>query len=576
VGIYNLQKPEESMKLPNFTITKFYRISPFFLAGVLFLDLDVPRAQAQISPAPSYTISVDPGDVPETHEASFRWFGKHRGITPCPREAIPTPPTLTVPSSPEKLPSPPEVKPPTELIAEPSLDTLTSAALGSSMISINMFGDRFGGGGPSAILIGVTRTIPNLRIINENSMGNFVAPVPQGKLGFANTGANPIPYFLSVAGAGPGPVFSGRVIGLDKNQPFINGNLQGPNSVPGNYQIRNGQAIVTSNPSFANINYTEVNQLFINVPNPGSGGVVGRPKISEDLNPLPRDRFIFNYDYFNQTPLGTNGFDVHRSVLGFEKTFFNQMASVEVRVPFASTLNSTFTQGTEASNMELGDVRVLLKGLLYSSDTINVGGGLGIYLPTADNIRLVSGNGTEVVRIDNQAVILSPFLGFLLTPTNRLFAQAWAGCDFDINGCPVQVNSGFRHLQPAGRIQDQAFLQLDGQIGFWLFRPGERTGIVQGLAPFVELHYATTLQDADFVRLGGFTIGNLANRYDELNLSAGFAARLFDNLLVTLGGVAPLRQNFDRSFDYQVGLRASWFFGPSAAQPRAATYVSSF
>jgi hypothetical protein len=70
--------------------------------------------------------------------------------------------------------------------------------------------------------------------------------------------------------------------------------------------------------------------------------VVGRTKIADDNSPLPRDRFIFNYDYFNNASLGS-GIDVSRISLGVEKTFLDQQASVELRIPFASTLDSTST-----------------------------------------------------------------------------------------------------------------------------------------------------------------------------------------------------------------------------------------
>jgi len=65
---------------------------------------------------------------------------------------------------------------------------------------------------------------------------------------------------------------------------------------------------------------------------PLAGSIVERTKIGEDNNPLPRDRVFFTYDYFNSVPL--NGeVGVHNFVLGFEKTFCDQMASIEVRVP---------------------------------------------------------------------------------------------------------------------------------------------------------------------------------------------------------------------------------------------------
>jgi hypothetical protein len=131
-------------------------------------------------------------------------------------------------------------------------------------------------------------------------------------------------------------------------------------------------------------------------------------------------------------------------------------------------------------------------------------------------------------------------------------------------------------LKSAGRLQDQTLMQWDVQLGYWLLLPGKRSGVLQGLAPFVELHYGTTLNDADSVQSGGFVIGSLANRTDELNISAGIGTRLWNNLALMIGAAAPLRLEDDQAFEYQVGVRASWFFGASAAQPTPATYVSAY
>src|SRR5262249_19027286 len=81
-------------------------------------------------------------------------------------------------------------------------------------------------------------------------------------------------------------------------------------------------------------------EVLVSVPNPSGGGTDGRIQIGEVINPLPRGRFVFDYDLFSGVPLGVGSRDVNRFVFGFEKTFFDGQASVEVRVPFAATLNS--------------------------------------------------------------------------------------------------------------------------------------------------------------------------------------------------------------------------------------------
>ena len=46
---------------------------------------------------------------------------------------------------------------------------------------------------------------------------------------------------------------------------------------------------------------------------------------------------FYNFSDYTDVPLTMRGANVNRSVPGFEKTFFNRSASLELRTPFAST-----------------------------------------------------------------------------------------------------------------------------------------------------------------------------------------------------------------------------------------------
>ena len=81
---------------------------------------------------------------------------------------------------------------------------------------------------------------------------------------------------------------------------------------------------------------TTINQFTI--PSGTNGGVVGQVKLAEGFSPIPQDRVYFNYSYFNQVPLSASGVNVNRFTPGFEKTFWDRLASVEFRTPMASTL----------------------------------------------------------------------------------------------------------------------------------------------------------------------------------------------------------------------------------------------
>jgi len=303
---------------------------------------------------------------------------------------------------------------------------------------------------------------------------------------------------------------------------------------------------------------------LIFVPNPADGGLAGRNRVSADSNPLPRDRVIFNYDFVSNGNLYPTTPAMNRFVLGFEKTFLDGMGSVEVRMPFASTVNSTSNNdGTFGSGRaEVGNLFIVPKVLLFTNDTFVLSTGLGISVPTADDVRLQFG-AADVLKIRNEAVILTPFLGSLWTPTDRFFAQSWLGFGFDTGGNPTLTNLDGNGLKGVGRLYDPSTLQLDLQLGYWLVHPSERTGTVRGLAPFVEFHFNHQLQAQNFVTDGPFSLTPSVGQLTEFNLSTGAAVQLGDNANLMLGASFPLTNAQQRFSDWQVGVRLNYFFGPT-------------
>jgi hypothetical protein len=307
---------------------------------------------------------------------------------------------------------------------------------------------------------------------------------------------------------------------------------------------------------------------------PLAGSVVERSKISEDNNPLPRDRIFFNYDYFNHVPLNGD-VNVHNFVFGFEKTFFDQLASIELRVPFAATLNPDIVEGSTSNSRdgELGDVFLAFKGLLWSTPVLNVAAGVGVSIPTGPDIKVALQDGTPLGRIRNDSVIVTPYIAYLLTPDDRWFFQNWFQIGFDANHDPVDLNPALATISSAGRIKDQTVLEIDAQLGYWLYKSSDNNRWISALAPFVELHYNTSLDNADSIQAASFSLQSVNNRFDELNITTGVVAQIRDNCTIAFGAVFPLKGTGDRSFDYQLGLRANIFFGPTAANRSRASMV---
>jgi hypothetical protein len=318
------------------------------------------------------------------------------------------------------------------------------------------------------------------------------------------------------------------------------------------------------------------------LPLPGSSGLVGRMKMSEDNNPIPRDRIIFNYDYFNNVPFTPNGIDVNRFQAGVEKTFADGRWSGEVRLPFAGTLAATYTDGTQMKDVQLGNIRFALKHLhRTSNDTLAVSSGIGVTLPTEkDQVVLSSLDGSELYRFKNQSVTVEPFIAALYTPNDRLFSQLWGSLNVDTSGGQLTWNPATFGGSGSARIIDLPILAIDYQIGYWLIKSEAR--MLRGLAPFLELHYNQTLAQSQLFNAVnnntsglGLSVSGTGN--SELNLTAGIAMLLGNQTNVTLGASAPMIQQPNRTFDAQFGLRVNYLYGQSA-RPNApmSSNVSGF
>ena len=310
--------------------------------------------------------------------------------------------------------------------------------------------------------------------------------------------------------------------------------------------------------------------LFL--PNPSGGGIVGRTKVATDNSPIPRDRLIANYDFVSSAPIVRGGMDFNRFCFGFEKTLFDGVTSVEMRVPFASTVNGT-TDGTssESSHAELGNIALNFKMLLAGGEIYSLTTGVGVSLPTASDARIRAGN-VDVLKVINDALICTPYVAIGFTPTDRVFGQAWAGVGIDTTGNPVKLNTG-SGLAQIGKLYDPYGLQVDAQLGFWLLHPATNKGILRGFAPFTELHFNSTLSSPDSARSGNMAVSDFQGGFDETSMTAGFVAQIQDNLHLSTGVTLPLRNKSNSFGDYQLGFRLNWFFGATGeARERAIPY----
>lgn len=288
-----------------------------------------------------------------------------------------------------------------------------------------------------------------------------------------------------------------------------------------------------------------------------SVGVAGgdrRFKIADDQNPIPVDRLIFDYNGF-QNPLidvAGNTRNLHRFTFGIEKTFRDGLWSFEFRVPFTSDYNSTqsIVPGDSLSGTEFGNMVLVFKRLVIRRENFAASVGVGADFPSGADFRINDATGTAV-EVWNESIHLQPFVGAYWTPTDRLFVLAFAQLDFDTRGSTVLMRDGGDDLANAGTYYDQTLGMIDVSIGYWLHRnPSARW--LTAVAPMAEIHYTTTLQDADSVTGTMGTIGPAdgdTGRRDVLNLTGGLYLQLGGCSDLRLAYVAPLGTGIDREFD---------------------------
>lgn len=353
---------------------------------------------------------------------------------------------------------------------------------------------------------------------------------------------------------------AGQTVQFDSSEARLQGALANP-----------GSGITTQDSFNFFSSYALFEPQVINIPSPGAGGGVGRMKIAENSSPMPRDRIFFNYSYFDNVPLAPQGVNVHRFAPGFEKTFFDQLTSIDVRFPMAATLDSDLRVSglTNTGEMEFGNVLVTFKALLASTDSWGVSAGLGVALPTADDVRVLGTGDQELVRIENQSVHLMPFVGGLYAPNDRFFAQGFLQVDVDANGNPVLVDPTNTGLTTIGRANDVTFLYADLGFGYWMYRSSCPHCRLTGFAPMLELHYNRSLESTDVVSGGGFQVGNFADNIEIMNVLIGGIWEFGSNKTVTAGYTTPIVGGSDRQFDGELRIILNWHLGPRSRLTRA-------
>jgi hypothetical protein len=268
------------------------------------------------------------------------------------------------------------------------------------------------------------------------------------------------------------------------------------------------------------------------------------------------------------------------------------------------------TLGTDRT--ELGNMTFIFKALAYECRNYAVSGGLGVTIPTGQDVDVrvndflgpIGFNFLTVQRIrdfhvTNETWGLSPFLAALVAPTDRLFAQGFVQVDIPVNSSRASVSEflpinqeaqvpngnfltpqfAFQKLPPfyaSVPINDQTLLQMDFGIGYWVLRDPKACWLT-GIIPTAEVHYTNTLDNANIVVLptdpsrfrssGGFDfippprVGNLRNRMDILDVTLGTTFQFGQKSSLATAVAFPLKGTDNRTFDWEFTLQFNYYFG---------------
>jgi hypothetical protein len=315
-----------------------------------------------------------------------------------------------------------------------------------------------------------------------------------------------------------------------------------PNGTPGQ---------TTQRTTTTTIPVTETRTILI--PNP----CLGAFKVAENASPMPVDRVFFTYNYFGdlrgprqsadptitqttvQTPFNNqiafgsvttttstvipgvpqSTANLHREVFGFEKTFFNGRASVELRVPFV--------QQTSADDQfrasHISALTIITKyAFLLDQETGNVlSGGLGITAPTC-SIETLDGAFSST--------LLQPWFGYVVN-RDRFYVQ------------------GFHSIIIPTDSRDVTMLFNDIGLNYWLYR-GDPDARLNFIVPMIEAHLTTPLNNrsddaAVFVP-------------DMLVFTGGAHFGLFRNGVLSLGAATPITG--PRPFNIEAFVQLNWRF----------------
>ncbi len=270
-------------------------------------------------------------------------------------------------------------------------------------------------------------------------------------------------------------------------------------------------------------------------------------KISENMSPRPQDRIFFDFNYYNGLNNTINSRDLSPITqmkayiynFGLEKTFFDGMGSIGIRVPLDNlTANSNPNVISTPTSTALGNLTVFGKYILGQNQKT------GSLVSALFAITPQSGPGRFAG---------APYL----FPLNGTYFQPAIGYIYNYNRWYIQGFSGFSF---SANPNDVSYIFNDIGIGYFLIRNNDRSAFLTALAPTVELHVNNPINHRDV-----FNRFDLAGSPDAVNLTYGLNFGIMNAAVLTAAFVTPLAS--PKPFDTEAILMLNIYFGRTRANP---------
>jgi hypothetical protein len=218
-------------------------------------------------------------------------------------------------------------------------------------------------------------------------------------------------------------------------------------------------------------------------------------KIAEGESPAPVDRVFYKFNYYNNLyksrwtdpsqPI--HNVDLYRDVFGFEKTFFDGMVSVGLRVPFytldaeakdfrtlsvAGGPGVTVPGGPGINETEFGNISLVVKAVLLKDKETGslLSAGATLSFPTADS--------TDINPGQSILAYIQPYGAFIYN-SGDFFVQ------------------GFLSITLPVASVESIVLFTDLGAGYHVYHSNARASWLTDVAPTLEVHVADPLRQAN-------------------------------------------------------------------------------